>query len=296
MLYDCIVIGAGPAGLSSAIYLGRAHKKTLLIYKGPMRTSLALHINNYLGLDDVSGSDLIELGLKQAQRYGIEVILSTVKDVVKEDLFKVVTAEGVFSSKHVIVASGVNDVLPDIDNVFAFMGETFFTCFDCDGYRMARKNVFIIGKGDGVARTALAVRQTFTDKVTVFTGNDRSMSFDYVARLRKEGVRVINQEIRHLNGENGILESAVLDDGSVLECECILSDLGYERNDSFLSGLNLKRSRKGYIEVDSHCESSIKGLFAVGPLNTGHDQISVAVGQGATAAMHIIESGFDLEA
>lgn len=295
MLYDCIVIGAGPAGLSSAIYLGRARKKTLLVYSGPMRTSLAVHINNYLGVDDISGPDLIELGLKQAKRYGVEVLLSTVKDITKEDVFKVVTSEGIFSSKYVVVGSGINDVMPDIDNIFEYLGETLFTCFDCDGYRMTGKNVFIVGNGDGVARTALAVRQTYTDKITICTGMESKISFDYTARLRVEGVKILEKSIKHIEGENSTMRSVVLDDGSVFDCDCILSDLGYDRNDSFLLGLDLKRSKTGYVEVDSHYESSVKGLFVIGPLNTGSDQVSVAVGQGAVAAMHIIESEFNLE-
>lgn len=294
MIYDCIVIGAGPGGLSATIYLGRAHKKTLLIHRGPGRTSHAIHINNFLGLDDISGYELVEGGIKQAQKYGAEVILATVRDVVKDDVFKVVTSEGIFSSKYLIVASGINDIMPDIDNISDFLGETFFTCFDCDGYRMSGKNAWIIGKGDGVARTALAVRQTYTDKITISTGFPNHISFEYMNRLKKKGIRIVQQNIKHLNGENGVMQSIVLDDGSVHECDCILSDLGYERNDSFLLGLNLKRSRTGYIEVNPSYESSIPGLFVVGPINTGTDQISVAVGEGAVAAMHIIESGFDL--
>jgi thioredoxin reductase (NADPH) len=296
MIYDCIVIGAGPAGLSSAIYLGRARKKTLLIHSAPMRTSLAVHINNYLGMDDVSGPELIELGLKQAQRYGVEVLLATVRNIEKQDVFKVWTAEGIYSARYVIVASGINDVLPEIDNLYDFMGETFFTCFDCDGYRMTDKNVIILGRGDGSARTALAIKQTYTDRITILAGKDSKISNEYLARMNQEKIKVINKSAVHLNGDSGIVNSAVLDDGSVIECDCVLSELGYERNDSFLLGLDVKRSKPGYIEVDSHYETSIPGLFAIGPVNTGSDQVPVAVGEGAAAAMHIIESEFKLEA
>lgn len=296
MIYDCIIIGAGPAGLSAAIYLGRAHKKTLLIYSGPMRTSLAVHINNYMGLDDISGNELIEIGLKQVQKYGVEILISTVKSITKKNVFNVITSQGNFSSEYVIVASGINDILPDIDNLFEFMGETFFTCFDCDGYRMTDKNLFLIGNGDGVAKTALAVKQTYTDKITIFTSKENKISYKYIKKLEQENIKIINKNIKHLNGDNGIIESVILDDDSTLKCDCIHSDLGYERNDSFLQELYLKRNPTGYIEIDLHYESSLKGLFVIGPLNTGPDQVSVAVGQGVAAAMHIIESGFKFEA
>ena len=295
MIYDCIIIGAGPAGLSSSIYLGRAHKKTLLIYSTPMRTSLAININNYLGFDNISGNELIDIGLKQAEKYGVEILISTVKNIIKEDIFSVITYQGTFSSKYVIVASGINDVLPNIDNLFEFLGETFFTCFDCDGYRMTNKNVFIIGNEDSSARTALAIKQTYTNKITICTGKENKISIKYIKKLQEENINIINKNIKHINGDNGTIENIVLDDNSILKCDCILSDLGYERNDSFLQGLNLKRSETGYIKVNSHYESSIKNLFVIGPLNTGPDQVSVAVGQGAIAAIHIIESEFKLE-
>lgn len=296
MIYDCIVVGAGPGGLSASIYLGRAHKKTLLIYSTPMRTAHAIHIDNYLGFDSITGSDLIEKGLKQAKGYGVEVLVSTVRSISKEDVFKVVTSEGVFSSKYVIVASGVLDIFPEIDNMFEFIGLTLTTCPVCDGYRMTDKNVFIIGNGDDVARNALAINQLYTDKVTLCTGKDNKVSSAYMSRLKRDGVFVLEKSIVHLNGDNGIVDSVVLDDGSVLPCEFVYSSLGRERNDSFLAGLDLRRNQNGYIEVDNYYESSIKGLFVVGPLNTGPDQVSIAAGQGAVAANKVISSEYKLEA
>jgi thioredoxin reductase (NADPH) len=297
MVYDCIVIGAGPGGLSSAIYLGRANRKTLLIHSGPMRTSLAVHICNYLGLDDITGPDLLDAGLKQVKKYGVEILMSTVRDVVKEDVFKVVTSEGIFSSKNVIVASGISDIHPDIDNIFDFMGESFFHCLDCDGYKLNYKNVVVIGKDDSAARVALAIKQMYTDKITVCAGKDSKISIEYMDRLRNDKITVLKKSVKHLNGNVPCcISSVVLDDDTELECDCVLSHLGYEKNDSFLLGLNLKRSKAGYIEVDNHYESSLKGLYVVGPLNTGTDQVSVAVGEGAVAAMRVIGSSLNLEA
>ncbi len=120
--YDCIIIGAGPGGLSAAIYLGRAHKKTLLVYGGPGRTAHAAHIQNYFGFDDISGQELIDRGMRQAQKYGVEVLLARVKDVRKmENGFEVATAQKTFSAQNVIVASGIDDVMPEIDNIFEFL-------------------------------------------------------------------------------------------------------------------------------------------------------------------------------
>ena len=286
-VYDCIVIGAGPAGLSAAIYLGRAHRKTLLIYQGPGRTSLAIHINNYLGIENISGNYLIEIGLEQAKSFGVEILLSTVKKIEKEnEIFKITTASKEFSAKFAIVASGVNDIFSDIDNIDEFLGETFFTCLDCDGYRMTGKNIIIIGN-EKAARSSIWVKKLYTDKIVILTGKENKISKADMERLERDKIEVIEKEIKHLNGDNGIINSFVLDDGSVIECDCILSRMGYEKNDSFLP--ELKRNDKNQIEVNEEYESSIPGLYVIGPLNQFGDQVSVAVGEGSIAARKIID-------
>lgn len=296
MIYDCVIVGAGPGGLSAAIYLGRAHKETLLVYQGYRRTSLAKHIQNYLGFEDITGPELINKGLRQAELYKVETLVATTTKVsFRKGFFSIETSKKNITARSVVVAPGIDDVLPDIDNTHEFMGETFFTCFDCDGYHMTDKHVCIIGNGDSSARTALAVSQTYTEKVTLCTGKDDKVSPEYLGKLKKQNIAIIRKKAIHLNGREGKIESVEFEDGSSIKCDCVLSDLGYTRNDDFLSGIELKRSKTGYIEVDEHYESSQKGLFVVGPLNTGPDQVTVAVGEGAQAAMHIIKSGFDFD-
>jgi len=236
---------------------------------------------------------LLARGMEQAKKYGAQFVLGTVQTIKKNETgFAVSTKSQEYQSRYVIVATGIDDVTPDIDNIYEFMGETFFHCFDCDGYHMKDKNVGIIGKGDGVARTALAARQMYTERITIFTGTDNKISEAYRQKLAENGTKIIAKNIKHLNGRDGKLESIALEDGAVVEIEMILTDLGYTRNDAFLEGLGLARSETGYIKTDAHYESSVPGVFVIGPLNTGPDQVSVAVGSGAQAAMHVIEADF----
>ncbi|EKD46813.1 MAG: FAD-dependent pyridine nucleotide-disulfide oxidoreductase [uncultured bacterium] len=297
MKYDCIIIGAGPSGLSAAIYFGRANKKTLVIYGGPRRTSLSLHIQNYLGFQDITGQELLSKGMEQAKAYGVQFVLETVSGIKKnEEMFNVSTVKDKFSAKKVIVASGIDDVLPSIDNIFEFIGETFFTCLDCDGHRMNGKKVCIIGKGDYSARTALAIKQLHTEKIVLCLESEEGLSSEYRHRLEDEKIEIVTKKAMHLDGANGLVNSVIFADKTSVDCECVLSDLGYTRNDSFLSELSLERSESGYIRTDENFESSVPGLFVVGPINTGPDQVSVAVGEGARAAMHAIESELNLNA
>jgi thioredoxin reductase (NADPH) len=294
MIYDSIIIGAGPAGLSASIYLGRAFKKVLVVYSGPRRTSLATHIQNYLGFQDISGQELIALAMEQARRYDVKFGIATAKKVkISAWGFEVSTANASYESRSIIIASGIDDIFPDIDNLFEYIGKTFFTCLDCDGYHLKGKRVALIGNGDGVARTALAVQQLYGSSIAVLAGPKPTISPPFLERLKKDKVDLLPKNITHIFGNGGILDSVVLDDGEKIPIEMILSDLGYTHNDSFLDGLTLKRSSSGYIVTDENFQSSIPRMYAVGPLNTGPDQVSVAVGEGARAAMHLIESGLD---
>lgn len=297
MRYDCIIIGAGPSGLSAAIYFGRANKNTLVVYGGPRRTSLSQHIQNYLGFSNITGSELLSKGMEQAKSLGVEFVVANVNKINKvEDAFEILTAKDKFLTKKVIVASGIDDVLPTIDNIFEFIGETFVTCLDCDGYRMNGKRVCIAGKGDYSARTALAIKQLHTEKIVLCLESEEGLSLEYKQKLKQEKIEIISKKATHLDGLNGQVASVVFEDGTSTSCEYVLSDLGYTRNDSFLSGLSLKRSESGYIKTNDNFETSIPNLFVVGPINTGPDQVSVAVGEGARAAMHAIESDLDLNA
>lgn len=254
---------------------------------------MARHIQNFMGTEDISGPSLINKGLKQAKLYGTEALAGTVTKVFFEkNKFFVESSKGNFETRNLIVASGINDILPEIDNVGEFMGETFFTCFDCDGYHLTDKKVCIIGEGDGSARTALAVRQTYSKDVTLCVQKRNDISDEYLKKLEDQNIKIVQKKITHLIGTEGKLEKVEFEDGSKSPFDCVLSDLGYTRNDSFLSSLDLEKSERGYYKVDEHYESSQKGLFIIGPLNTGPDQVSVAVGQGAISAMHIIETEF----
>src|SRR3990172_7686912 len=116
-IYDCIIIGAGPGGLQSAIYLGRYNRDVLLIDRGGGRTRHAKHIENFLTQKSISGNEIIDLGVEQARNFNVRIEQGLVTGVMKGERFEVTTKEAAFRAKFVIVSSGVNDNLPSIDGV-----------------------------------------------------------------------------------------------------------------------------------------------------------------------------------
>jgi thioredoxin reductase (NADPH) len=285
-IYDCIVIGAGPGGLQAAIYIGRYNRNVLLIDRGGGRTGHARQIENFLTQKAISGKEIIELGIEQAKNFNVKIEKGLVTKVLKKDLFEVYTEEHKYLSKFVIVSSGVHDNLPPLENLHKFLGITFFTCIDCDGYRTTGKKLVVIGNSLKTVHLAFAMKEMFTRDITLILYTD-IVPDEYKEELADEDISLIIGRPAKIIGDEK-MEALELNGGQILECEVILSHFGFKLNDKFLSGLNLKKDAKGFkYIVNSVYESSLSGLYIVGPLNTGTDQVVIAAGQGAVAAIDI---------
>jgi len=285
-LYDCAIIGAGPGGLQAAIYLCRYNRSVLLIDRGGGRTRHAKHIENFLTQKAISGDEIIRLGMEQARAFGAQVEKGTVTRADKnEGIFDIATKEKrAFRARFLIASTGGTENLPKLENLYKFFGKSFYTCIDCDGYRCRGTKHVVIGKGEKACRLALAMRQMFTEDATLVL-LEGDIPPGYEEELSARNIEVISEEPVRLLGEEG-LEGIELKSGRVVPCETILSALGYALNDEYLSHLPIKRSESGKIGTTKHYESSLSGLYVVGPL-TGSDQAVVAAGEGALAAMDI---------
>jgi thioredoxin reductase (NADPH) len=285
--YDAVIVGAGPGGIQAGIYLGRYNFNVLLLDRAAGgRTRHAVHVENYLGFSVTSGAELLDIGLEQARHFGVEVINSRVNRITKNQLFTVHTDDAEYAAKFVIVSTGVRDNLPQVENLGKFFGKTFFTCVDCDGFRTTGKTLLVIGNSFATVRLAFGMKEMYTEYVTLLLMIYEPPD-EYKDALAEAGITLIKGRPRRLLGDKA-LEALELEDGRRIECERVMSNLGYKLNDKFLEALPLKRDAKGFkYEVNSHFESSVDGLYIVGPLNTGNDQIVIAAGEGAVAAIDI---------
>ncbi|MHB8846243.1 MAG: NAD(P)/FAD-dependent oxidoreductase [Nitrospirota bacterium] len=283
---DCIVIGAGPGGLQAAIYLGRYNRDVLLIDRGGGRTSHAHHIENVLTHRLISGDEIIRLGLEQAKSFNVQVKSGRVMKVEHDGSHFSVFAEGTaHRSRNVVVSTGVSDVFPAIEGIYRFLGEGYFTCIDCDGYRTTGRQLVVTGNSLNAVNLALAMQQLFTRDVT-FIPYDMALPESSAEVLAEEGITVRTGRPVRLIGEKA-LEGLELADGTVVACEAVMASFGVRLNDDFLAGLPLKKDAEHVRYATSRVyESSLPGLYIVGPL-TGQDQVVIAAGEGATAAIDI---------
>lgn len=285
-VYDCIIIGAGPGGLQAAIYLGRYNMRVLLVDRGGGRTMHARHIENFLTQKVISGRQIIETGIEQARAFHVQIEEGAVSEVLKREFFEVLAGDRRYLSRFVVVSSGVYDNFPPIENIHKFLGEGFFTCVDCDGYKTTGRKLVLIGNSLKTVHLALAMKEMFTKDITLILYNVVPPE-GYMEELKEENIRLItDRPLKVVGGEK--IEGLELKSGEIVECEVIMSNFGYKLNDGFLSGLNLKRDAERFkFAVNHNCESSLDGLYVVGPLNTGHDQVVIAAGEGAIAALDI---------
>jgi thioredoxin reductase (NADPH) len=283
--YDCIVIGAGPGGLQAAIYLGRYNRKVLIVDRGGGRTTHAKHIENFLTQKKISGSDLIKLGMEQARSFHVEIKRGLVLKVIKDRLFEVYAEDSIYRSKFVIVSSGGTENLPPIENIYKFFGTSIFTCIDCDGYRTTGKKLIIVGNSLKTVHLAFGIREMFTKDITLVLYTDQ-VPEAYKKEFKEAGMKlVVGRPVKVLGEEK--LDSLEMRDGSRIPCEVLFTNFGYKLNDGFLADLLLKKDSDNFKYITSRSyESSLSGLYIVGPL-TGDDQVVIAAGEGAIAAIDI---------
>lgn len=285
-VYDCIIIGAGPGGLQAGIHLVRYNRRVLLLDRGGGRTMHAPHIVNYLGIPEISGRDLIAVGMEQVRAFGVEVIKAAVDRIEKAELFTVHTGNRSFQGRFVIVSTGAVDQQPRLKNLGRFFGKGYYTCIDCDGHLTTGKKLLVMGNSLHAVRLVLGMKEMFTDDIALLlTGC--ALPDDYRQVLEEENIPVYSGVPAVLLGEDH-LAAVQLADGRTIPCQAAMATFGWRLNDGFLEGLAPERDHENFkILTDGTSESSVRGLYVVGALRTGHSQAIIAAGQGAVAAIDI---------
>ncbi|PHV62384.1 NAD(P)/FAD-dependent oxidoreductase [Cyanobacterium aponinum UTEX 3222] len=297
-VYDAIVVGGGMGGLSAAIYLARYGLKCLVIEKGKGRSMWMQDLRNYVGLDpDTPGRDIINHGTKQAVDWGADHLRGYVEDVTDEgDTFAVKVKVGkkdsiypVFRSKYLIAASGVIDVLPELDdmqNVYDYAGYTLHVCMICDGFDMwDQKAVLIVGKESQI--NAAFVLNWFTPYITVLTHGLCTVSDEMKQKLAEHGYPLYESAIARFVGEDHKMQGVELVDGTFIEATTGLINMGSIYHNHYLKGIEGLEWDGENLVTNDMAQTSHDRIFALGDLKKGLNQVSVAVADGTLAATQI---------
>jgi thioredoxin reductase (NADPH) len=296
--YDVIIIGAGIAGCTAAIYTTRQALKTLLMDKvGVGGNLLITHIiENYPGYPSISGVELAEKLKTQLEKLNVPIVFEEVREVnITEDgSFQVkTTLEKTYKAKAIIVATGAEHAKLGIPGESEFLGRGVSYCATCDGPLFKGKDVAVIGGGN-TAATYVEYLSNICRKVYWIHRRREFRAEPHLQKiaLSKENVEKITpyKPIKFEGTEK--LEKIILEnmeDGKqmILNVNGVFIAVGQKPNTEFLKNIPIKLKENGYIEVDERMRTNIKGICAAGDVNGIENQYIIAAGQGATAALTI---------
>jgi thioredoxin reductase (NADPH) len=290
-LLDCIIVGAGPAGLTAAVYLARFHLKIRLFDCGTSRAALIPCTHNHAGFPDgIAGTELLARMLAQAERYGAERELARVTRVEREeDGFCVRVEAREYRARTVLLATGVINNRPSgIDHALhteALTKGLLRYCPICDGYEVTDQRVAVIGTGDHGTAEALFLRGYTSDLTLISPDARHDLDAQCEARLEKAGIERVDGPCGGYAIEDGRL---ALDTArGRMSFDSVYPALGSRVRSDLAAEAGAMLSEDECVVVDSHQRTNIPGLFAAGDVVKGLDQISHAMGDGGVAATAI---------
>lgn len=298
--FDVVVIGAGPAGMSAAVFTARANLKTLVI-GDPEKSQLitAAEVGNYLFGDAKSGRELLDEGVVQIEKYGVALVVNEVVHIAKEHTgnLKVKTADAKeYTAKAVVIAIGVSYVKSGIKNEKELSGKGVHYCVACDGYFYKDKKVLVVGNGNYAAEEAIELLAYTGDITIISNGRDFSISPELMAGLQKGSVKLRKDKALEFAKDVSSAAAAtksklvvVFKDSSKEEFDGAFIALGAASTVGFANKLGLELDKEGFIVIDKNGTTSVENVYAAGSCTGGTFQMAKSVGEGCSAAISIIK-------
>lgn len=295
-VFDMIIIGGGPAGLSAAIYGSRYNRSVLVINRGIGRMDSHEINENYLGFPHgIPSRKLYDLGQQQAERFGAVFTADEITDIRRDNkIFHIVGKRGSYTGKTVILAIGVTDILPVFKDSKEYLGRSLFWCITCDGYKTRGKRIVIIGKDD---HTAIVAKQflNFTHDIVYISNckkNEITLGSRQQKALKQAHIPVYRGNITKVNGKNGMVTSIVVDKNQEIPTDFIFSEQGSTPNNILAKKLGVKLNKEGFIITDIEQRTNIPFVYAAGDITEQFaHQVVAAAYEGAAAG---IAANYDL--
>lgn len=281
-MYDVIIIGAGPAGVSASLYTHRANLKTLILYREEGALEKTNQIENYYGFaDGISGKKLYEAGIQQAKNIGVELRKEEVTNIqFTEKGFNVITENSRQEAKAIILATGNKKKKPKIKGIEDFEGKGVSYCAVCDGFFYRNRSVSVIGNGN-YAISEVNELINLAGDITILTNGEKAPEF------RADNVVIDTKEIDSIEGENTV-QFIKFKDGSEIETEGVFIAEGMAGSIDFAKKLGVMTDSNKII-VNEKMETNVKGIYACGDCTGGFLQIAKAVYEGMKAGTEVIQ-------
>jgi thioredoxin reductase len=291
-LVDAAVVGAGTAGLSAALWLGRYERTAVVFDTGQPRNEPAWAVHGYPGLQDPLPSELRRRLEQQALGTGARIRTAEVVRIegARDDFTVYTRHNGAVRARRVVLAYGLRDYVPEIEGLQDLYGTSVFHCPDCDGPSVAGSRIGVIGADRHGANLALYLRH-WSDAITLLP-HDRELDLDEDQRRAVEaaGVAIRAGVVRRVTGHGGNLTQAELDDGTPIRLDALFFHLGSEPHCELAQQLRCELDEDGYIAVDRGQETSCAGVHAAGDITGPPHLAIIAAAEGVRAALAIHRS------
>ncbi len=285
--YDVLIIGGSYSGLAAGMALGRSLRKVLIIDSGKPCNRQTPHSHNFLTQDGKTPREIATLAREQVARYDTVSFYQglAVSGIKTDSGFEIRTDSGdVFQTKRLIFATGIRDILKDLEGIQECWGISVIHCPYCHGYEVRNEKTGILGNGDyGYEFSAFI--SNWTKDLTLFTNGPSTLTPEQTAKLKSHQIHIVETEIEKLEHTNGQLERIRFKDGSSTSLKAMYAHNSFEQHCSIPQALGCELTEDGYIKVDPLQKTTVPGVYACGDNTTRMRTVANAVAMGALAGM-----------
>lgn len=292
---EVIVVGGGIAGLSAAIYLGRAQRDVLVIDSGHSMAKWEPVVQNYLGFPNgVGGEELLKNGRSQARRYEARIVRDEIKTVsARKSIFVLKGKRKTYRTKRLLVATGIFHLPPEIPGVKQCLGHSMFFCKDCDGYRVRGKRIAIVGATNEAVEYALGMLDYSACVVIATNGRQPQWDKKHAHWLAEYEIPVAVKRIRDVDHRKRKIRALEFAGEKSVRIDYIFTTRGDIFHNQLAKKLGARLDPDGQIRVDQCMRTSVPRLYAAGCVTPANCQMIIAAGQGAAAAQAINRDLFE---
>jgi thioredoxin reductase len=291
-LVDAAVIGGGPAGLSAALWSARYRRRVLLVDSGRQRNRRTARSHGYLGMDGAAPDELVEraladvLAYPEVQRVGPVDVLDVTTGTGRPGRFRLRLDDGRHADAlRLILATGVVDVLPNIEHFDEYYGSAVFTCPTCDGYEAQGKRVVAIGDDEHISGFALGLLDWAASVALIVAPDATPVRTGETDRVESAGVEVFRGTPTALEGSGGVLRAVRLDDGTQVACDVMFCTVRNVQHSDLATRLGCQMTEAGCVAVDADGRTTVEHVFAAGDMTPGPHMVQVAAAEGARAGI-----------
>jgi thioredoxin reductase len=286
-MFDVVVVGGGPAGLSAALMLGRCRRSVLVLDLGHPRNRRSHALHGYLTRDGIPPSSFLELGRAELEKYGVQFrTIGVTGAQLAGDRYQLSLSDGSKEvARYVLIATGVVDDLPAIPGFDECYGQSIFHCPYCDGWERRDRRLAAFGRGADVTGLALGLKSWSRDVVVCSHGGrlDRGMR----ERLDRNGIRVRTEPIVRLEHADGALSNIVFASGEPLERDALFFATGQHPQSSLATALGCTLNRRGTVKTGNLCDTNVDRVYVAGDASRDAQFVVVAAAEGVRAACAI---------